>query len=124
MNNLHRISIHIKFYANIVHNSVPKPPKSVKIIDATTDKLTIEIVPGEGRADSFDILLKQRFHSSVVVKKDTSVTITDIKGLEPGTLYQYFTVIAVSNGVNSSQTTVPDSSTSKLYILSFNPVKK
>ncbi|XP_063404716.1 receptor-type tyrosine-protein phosphatase eta-like [Mytilus trossulus] len=91
--------------------NIPSPPKSVKIRDATTDKLTIEIVPGEGRADSFDILFKQRFLSSVVVKKDTSVTITDINGLEPGTLYQNFTVIAVSNGVNSSQTTVPDSST-------------
>lgn len=96
---------------------VPSPPKSVNIIDVTTVKLTIEIVHGEGRADSFDVLLNQLFHSNVVVNKNSSATLTEINGLDPGTLYRHFTVLAVSNGINSSQTPVPVSSTSKFYLI-------
>lgn len=92
----------------------PNPPKVILRDGRTSRSIIIDIINGKGPIGYFDILINGIYHSSVQLHKDhPDSTPAKITGLVPGTMYANIAVLTVTNGQNSTETTMEKYATCK-----------
>lgn len=97
--------------------SVPDKPKIILPEDKTTRSISIIITHGDGGIGFFDILVNGIYHSSVpLTKMNQYFTRANVTGLVPGTSYDDISVLTVTNGINSTGTTMGKYATCKYFI--------
>ncbi|CAC5416990.1 PTPRB [Mytilus coruscus] len=92
------------------HATKPNAPADITIENETTTSIDINIKHGTGMVKYFDVRKDEKFIKQYAATADGNTVVT-IDGLTPGTLYNSFTVIAISNGINSSLIKVPSHAT-------------
>lgn len=91
----------------------PNAPETIIVEYVTTTSMYIYIKHGTGMVEYFDVRKDEKFIKQYTASKYGHTLVT-VDGLIPGILYSSFSIIAISNSINSSLITVPSQTTSKL----------
>lgn len=95
----------------------PSTPRSVNISSETTDTISITVTRGDGIVKRYTILKDGTFYKTVNVTNNSLKTNTVINRLQPGTAYDSFSVVAVSNDLNSTEIVISPHATCKYKTL-------
>lgn len=106
----------ITFLHIVTYVAEPDAPSSISIQEFTETSITINVQPGKGKVEYFNVRKDGTFYLQIEASNSNTTQVI-IEGLTPGTLYNnVFTVFASSNGLNSTSVRIPSQATSKFEL--------
>lgn len=93
----------------------PNAPSHITVLNETTTSMILNIRHGIGMVQYYEVTIEKNIFIQYLASRKEN-TVVKIDDLKPGTLYNSFTIVAVSHGFNSSSIVIPPHATSKFQL--------